>query len=41
MVDNDTLLAAQKEPENYHELQVRVAGYSAHFTSLRNEDEIS
>ena len=42
MVDNETLLSAQKEPENYSELIVRVAGYSANFTSLnkRTQDTI-
>lgn len=39
MVDNETLLAAQKEPESYSELQVRVAGYSAHFTSLNKKTQ--
>ena len=34
MVDNETLRAAQREPEKYQELIVRVAGYSAHFTEL-------
>ena len=33
-VDTDTLRAAQREPEKYSELIVRVAGYSAHFTEL-------
>ncbi len=41
-VDNETLLAAQKEPEDYVELVVRVAGYSANFTTLnkRTQDSI-
>ncbi len=34
MVDNETLRAAQKEPEKYQELVVRVAGYSALFVEL-------
>ncbi|MDY6833540.1 MAG: pyruvate formate lyase family protein [Chloroflexota bacterium] len=34
MVDNETLRAAQVEPEKYQELIVRVAGYSAHFVEL-------
>jgi len=39
MVDNETLVAAQKEPEDYDELVVRVAGYSAHFTSLNRKTQ--
>ncbi len=34
VVSRDTLLDAQKHPENYKNLVVRVAGYSALFTSL-------
>ncbi|WP_130837813.1 glycyl radical protein [Lachnoclostridium sp. Marseille-P6806] len=34
VVDRDTLLDAQKHPENYQHLVVRVAGYSALFTTL-------
>jgi formate C-acetyltransferase len=34
VVDRDTLLAAQKNPEQYRDLVVRVAGYSAQFISL-------
>ena len=34
VVDRDTLLDAQKHPENYAHLVVRVAGYSALFTTL-------
>ena len=34
MVDNETLYAAQKEPEKYGELMVRIAGYSAHFVEM-------
>jgi formate C-acetyltransferase/benzylsuccinate synthase len=34
MVDNETLYAAQKEPEQYSELLVRIAGYSAHFVDM-------
>ena len=34
IVSRETLLAAKKNPENYRDLVVRVAGYSAFFTSL-------
>jgi pyruvate formate-lyase/glycerol dehydratase family glycyl radical enzyme len=34
IVNRDTLLAAQREPEKYRGLLVRVAGYSAYFTDL-------
>ena len=34
VVDRETLLDAQKHPENYKHLVVRVAGYSALFTTL-------
>ena len=34
VVSKDTLLDAQKHPENYKHLVVRVAGYSALFTTL-------
>ena len=34
IVDRDTLLEAQKHPENYTDLIVRVAGYSAYFVDL-------
>ncbi|MCP4115686.1 MAG: choline trimethylamine-lyase [Desulfobacteraceae bacterium] len=33
-LDNETLLDAQKHPENYRSLVVRVAGYSAFFVEL-------
>jgi len=39
MVDNETLLAAQKQPEDYAELTVRVAGYSAAFTGLNKKTQ--
>ncbi len=39
MVDNETLLAAQIEPEDYPELLVRVAGYSAHFVELNRKSQ--
>ena len=34
VVDNETLLDAQKHPENHKGLMVRVAGYMAYFTEL-------
>lgn len=34
MVDRETLLDAQKHPENHADLLVRVAGYSAYFVDL-------
>ncbi len=34
IVSRDTLLAAKKHPEDYRDLVVRVAGYSAFFTTL-------
>jgi formate C-acetyltransferase len=34
IVDGKTLLAAQKNPESYQDLIVRVAGYSAYFVDL-------
>jgi len=35
IVSRETLLAAKKNPENYRDLVVRVAGYSAFFTTRR------
>ena len=37
VVDADTMRAAQKEPEKYRDLVVRVAGYTAFFTDLDEE----
>lgn len=41
-IDNETLLEAQRSPEDYRSLMIRVAGYSAFFTELSREvqDEI-
>jgi pyruvate formate-lyase/glycerol dehydratase family glycyl radical enzyme len=42
LVDRETLLDAQQQPEKYADLMVRVAGYSAYFVDLSKEvqDEI-
>lgn len=42
VIDRQTLLAAQKNPQDYKDLIVRVAGYSDHFNNLDKElqDEI-
>ena len=37
VVDKDTLLKAQKEPEKYQDLVVRIAGYSDYFVTLSRE----
>lgn len=37
IINQETLLKAQKEPENYRSLLVRVAGYSAYFVELSPE----
>ena len=34
VIDKETLIQAQKHPEDYKDLIVRVAGYSALFTTL-------
>lgn len=39
VISKDTLVAAQKKPEQYSDLLIRVAGYSAFFTSLRKETQ--
>lgn len=41
-VDNDVLKQAQQSPEEYRDLMIRVAGYSAFFVELCKEvqDEI-
>lgn len=42
VVSKETMLAAQKEPEKYRDLVVRVAGYSAFFNALsrKTQDDI-
>lgn len=37
IVNKETLLAAQKEPDNYRDLLVRIAGYSAYFCDLSKD----
>jgi choline trimethylamine-lyase len=37
LISSDTLRNAQAHPENYPDLLVRVAGYSAYFTQLHRE----
>jgi formate C-acetyltransferase len=37
VINRETLLAAQKDPEKYRNLLVRVAGYSAYFVDLSAE----
>ena len=42
VIDKETLINAQKHPEDYKDLIVRVAGYSDHFRNLSKalQDEI-
>ncbi|NMA24032.1 MAG: formate C-acetyltransferase/glycerol dehydratase family glycyl radical enzyme, partial [Clostridiales bacterium] len=42
VASRETLLAAQKDPDNYRDLLVRVAGYSAYFVELNKalQDDI-
>ena len=37
VLNNDTLRAAQRHPEQYRDLLVRIAGYSAYFTELSRD----
>ncbi|MDY6934626.1 MAG: pyruvate formate lyase family protein [Spirochaetota bacterium] len=39
MVDDATLRAAQRDPEQYQEVIVRVAGYSAHFVDISRKTQ--
>jgi formate C-acetyltransferase len=34
VIDSETLRAAQKDPERYRDLVVKVSGYSAYFCDL-------
>jgi formate C-acetyltransferase len=42
VANRETLVSAQKEPDNYRDLLVRVAGYSAYFVELNKalQDDI-
>ena len=37
VITTETLRKAQKTPEQYRDLVIRVAGYSAYFTQLEEE----
>ena len=37
VVSSETLRAAQADPESYRDLVVRIAGFSAYFTSLSRD----
>ena len=37
VTNKQTLVKAQEKPDNYRNLMVRVAGYSAYFTELSDE----
>ena len=39
VVSRETMLAAQKEPQKYRDLVVRVAGYSAFFNALSRQTQ--
>ena len=39
MVSDETLRAAQRDPEKYQEVIVRVAGYSAHFVDISRKTQ--
>ncbi len=39
VIDEETLLEAQRNPEQYESLQVRVTGYSAYFTKLSKYEQ--
>jgi pyruvate-formate lyase len=38
-VSDETLRSAQREPEKYQEVIVRVAGYSAHFVDISRKTQ--
>lgn len=39
VLDADTLRQAQAEPEKYRDLQIRVCGWNAHFTSMSAQEQ--
>lgn len=39
VVDRNTLIDAQNNPDKHKDLVIRVAGYSAHFTKLAKETQ--
>ncbi len=39
VVDPDTLRQAQREPERFSTLQIRVTGWSVYFTELTREEQ--
>jgi formate C-acetyltransferase len=39
IINKETLLAAQKEPDKYRNLIVRIAGYSAYFVDLSPDQQ--